>query len=139
MHLCVSFFMFIQISLFMFSSLVDGFANDISSAVEVALCKKIKELIVKLDSFLQSLPKEVPVSDVAAMNITILDDLELSNSSFLLRINGLLSPMDEVMLSTEYHRSGKTSFTCKKADKMVEFSVREDVLKSASSVYFEVS
>ncbi|KAK6149367.1 hypothetical protein DH2020_016892 [Rehmannia glutinosa] len=122
----------------LYQGLVDAFEGKISSAVEDAVPKKIKESIVKLDSLLQSLPKEVPVTNIAALNITFIDDPELSESSLDLEINGLLSAKDEFMLSSKYH-SLRDSFFCKEADKMVKFSFHEDVLKSASSVYFEAN
>ncbi|KAI3456871.1 hypothetical protein Pfo_013534 [Paulownia fortunei] len=123
----------------LYQGLVDAFEGKISSAVEDAVSKKIKESIVKLDSLLQSLPKEVPVTNIAALNVTFVDDPELSESSLDLEINGLFSAKDEVTLSSHYHRSLRASFSCKEADKMVKISLHEDVLQSASSVYFEAS
>ncbi|XP_022846038.1 putative BPI/LBP family protein At1g04970 isoform X2 [Olea europaea var. sylvestris] len=57
-----------------YQGLVDAFEGKIVSAVENAVSKKIKGGIVKLDSVLQSLPKEVPITNIASMNITFVDD-----------------------------------------------------------------
>ncbi|KAL0306317.1 UNVERIFIED_CONTAM: putative BPI/LBP family protein [Sesamum radiatum] len=122
-----------------FCKLVDAFESKISSAVEDAVSKKINESIVGLDSMLQSLPKEVPVTNIAALNVTFVDDPELSESSLDLEVNGLFSAKDAVVLSSHYHRSIRDSLSCKEADKMVKISLHEDVLKSASSVYFNAS
>ncbi|KAL0399172.1 UNVERIFIED_CONTAM: putative BPI/LBP family protein [Sesamum radiatum] len=119
----------------LYQGLVDAFESKISSAVEDAVSKKIKESIVGLDSMLQSLPKEVPVTNIAALNVTFVDDPELSESSLDLEVNGLFSAKDAVVLSSHYHRSIRDSLSCKEADKMVKISLHEDVLKSASSVY----
>ncbi|KAL0362878.1 UNVERIFIED_CONTAM: putative BPI/LBP family protein [Sesamum calycinum] len=123
----------------LYQGLVDAFESKISSAVEDAVSKKINESIVGLDSMLQSLPKEVPVTNIAALNVTFVDDPELSESSLDLEVNGLFSAKDAVVLSSHYHRSIRDSLSCKEADKMVKISLHEDVLKSASSVYFNAS
>ncbi|KAI3466458.1 hypothetical protein Pfo_023121 [Paulownia fortunei] len=123
----------------LYQGLVDAFEGKIGSAVEDAVSKKIKVAIVKLDSLLQSLPKEVSVTNIAALNVTFVDDPKLSESSLDLELDGLFSAKHEVALSSHYHRLLQASFSCKEADKMVKISLHEDVLKSASSVYFEAS
>lgn len=128
-----------QLTYFSVSRLIDAFEGKIASAVEDAVPTKLKDAIVKLDYLLQSLPKEVPVTDIAALNITFVDDPELSGSSLDLEINGLFSAKHENALSSHYHRLIQDSSSCKEEDKMVEISLHEDVLKSVSSVYFEVS
>lgn len=119
--------------------MVNAFQEKITSAVEDAVSKKIKEAIPNLDSLLQSLPKEVPVADIALLNVTIVDDPQLNESSLDLTINGLFSGKDEIAHSRQYHNALQASISCKEVDKMVKISLHEDVLKSASSVFFEVS
>ncbi|KAH6835642.1 hypothetical protein C2S53_007676 [Perilla frutescens var. hirtella] len=121
----------------LYQGLVDAFADKISSAVEDAVPQKIKDAILKLDSKLQSLPREVSVTSIAALNVTLVGDPLLSESSLDLEIDGLFSAKDETALSSLYHRTAEASASCRDADKMVTISLREDVLRSASSVYFE--
>ncbi|KAG8365115.1 hypothetical protein BUALT_Bualt18G0070800 [Buddleja alternifolia] len=123
----------------LYQGLVDTFEGKISSAVEDAVSKKIKDAIVKLDSQLQYIPKEIPVTNIAALNVTLVDDPKLSESSLDLEINGIFSAKDGVALSRHYHGSLQAPFSFKETDKMVEVSVHEDVLESASSVYFKAS
>lgn len=118
---------------------MDAFQDKISSAVEDAVPKKIKDAIVKLDSLLQSLPREVSVTSIAALNVTVVGDPLLSESSLDLEIDGLFSGKNETALPSLYHRIVQASDACQEADKMVKISLHEDVLRSASSVYFEVS
>lgn len=118
---------------------MDAFEDKISSAVEDAVPKKIKDAIVKLDNLLQSFPKEVPVTSIAALNVTLVGDPALNESSLNLEIDGLFSAKDEAALSSLNHGISQESSSCEEADKMVKFSLHEDVLVSASSVYFEVS
>lgn len=118
---------------------MDAFEDKISSAVEDAVPKKIKDAIVKLDSLLQSLPREVSVTSIAALNVTVVGDPLLSESSLDLAIDGLFSGKNETALPSLYHRIVQASAACKEADKMVKISFHKDVLRSASLVYFEVS
>lgn len=121
-----------------FFRLVDAFEGKIVSAVENAVSKKIKDGIVKLDSVLQSLPKEVPITNIASMNITFVDDPKLSESSLDVEIDGLLSAKDKIIVSNHYHKTLQASFSYREVDKMARISLHEDVLKSASAVYFKV-
>ncbi|GFQ00784.1 putative bpi/lbp family protein at1g04970 [Phtheirospermum japonicum] len=123
----------------LYQGLIDAFEGNIGSSVESAVSKKLKDAIVKLDSLLQSLPKEVPVTDIAALNVTLVNDPDYSESSLGLKIDGLISAKHEVAASNHYRRLLQASHSCEKADKMVKFSLHEDVLKSASSVYFVAS
>ncbi|KAG6387458.1 hypothetical protein SASPL_152648 [Salvia splendens] len=121
----------------LYQGLVDAFEDKISSAVEDAIPKKIKDAIVKLDNALQSFPKEVSVTSIAAVNITLVGDPALNELSLDLDIDGLFSAKDEATLSCPYHRIAQESGYCKEADKMLKISLHEDVFRSASSVYFE--
>ncbi|XP_073029954.1 LOW QUALITY PROTEIN: putative BPI/LBP family protein At1g04970 [Primulina eburnea] len=120
-----------------YQGLVDAFEDKISSAVEDAVSKKIKDAVAKLESSLLSLPKEIPVTDIAILNVTFIDDPVLSESSVELKINGLVSSKDGVELLNHYHKLSHDSVSCNLEDKMTKFSIHEDVIKSASSVYFE--
>lgn len=122
-----------------YQGLVDAFQDKISSAVEDAVPKKIKDAIVKLDSLLQSLPREVSVTSIAVLNVTVVGDPLLSESSLDLEIDGLFSGKNETSLPSLYHRIVQASAACQEADKMVKISLHEDVLRSASSVYFEAN
>uniref|UniRef100_A0A5B7BY55 Lipid-binding serum glycoprotein C-terminal domain-containing protein n=1 Tax=Davidia involucrata TaxID=16924 RepID=A0A5B7BY55_DAVIN len=121
----------------LYQGVVDAFGGKIGSSVEDAVSKKIKDGIVKLDSLLQSLPKEVAIDDIAALNVTFVNDLGLSNSSIDLEIDGLFTAMDEVVVSNHYHQNLQSSvYFCQGPAKMVGISLHESVLNSASFVYF---
>ncbi|XP_073055833.1 putative BPI/LBP family protein At1g04970 isoform X1 [Primulina eburnea] len=120
----------------LYQGLVDAFEGKISSSIENAISKKLKVGIVKINSILHSLPKEVSVAHIATLNVTFVDDPELCDSSLDLKINGLFSPKDKDELSSQYHRSLHSTLLFKTVDKMSRISLHEDVLKSASSVLF---
>lgn len=115
---------------------VEAFVGQIKSAVETTITKKLKEGFLKLDSFLQSFPREIPVDDVASLNVTFISDPVLCNSSIALEINGLFTPRDQsrnAKLDKEHFRT----LSCDDPSKMIGISIDEAVFNSASTLYFE--
>ncbi|KAM7504233.1 hypothetical protein LguiB_003137 [Lonicera macranthoides] len=123
----------------LYQGLVDAFEGKISSAVEDAISEKIRNAITNLDTLLQSLPKEILVHKFAALNISLVKDPVLSNSSVDLEIDGLFSVKNDVELSNDYHKVLQASVSCKNPDKMVGISLHENVLNSASLAYFNAN
>lgn len=109
------------------------------SEVEDAITKKIKQGIINLDSLLQSLPKQLQVNSVVALNVTFTDDPLLTNSSVELEINGLFNGADEISVSNYYSRRARNFLSCNGLANMVEISLHEKVFQSAALVYFHVS
>lgn len=139
---CYVKFIFIKLNggaSWLYQGLVDAFEGTIASAVEDTISKKITEGMMKIDSQLQSLPKEIPIAGVAQWNITFVNDPILSNSSVGFEINGLFTGKDKNVTSGHYLRNFQTSGSCKRADKMVGISIHEKVLNSASLVYFNAN
>ena len=77
--------------LLLYSREMDACEEKVASAVEDAISKKIREGTIKLDSLLQSLPKQVPVYDIAVLNVTFVDNPVLCNSSIEFGINSLVT------------------------------------------------
>lgn len=93
---------------------------------------------MKLDSLLQSLPKQITVEDIVVMNVTFAGNPVLSNSSIELEINGLFAATDD-LVSNIHLRELSEQDSCNPYDKMVEMSFHENVFNSLSSVLFDVS
>lgn len=119
----------------LYQGIVDAFQGSIGSAVENAISKKIKEEIVKLDSLLQSLPKQIPIDHVAALNATFVDSPVLSNSFIELEINGLFTATDDFAVPRNYDKGKKSSLFNNCPAKMIEISLHEDVFNTAGLVY----
>lgn len=111
--------------------LVDAFEGKIESTVEDNISKKIGEGVVKLDSSLGSLPREISLAHVAVLNVTFVGSPVLSSSSIEFKIDGLFSPSKKTIVSS-YNR-GDTE------DSSNGISRRENILDSASRVPFIVS
>ncbi|KAL5729775.1 hypothetical protein ACHQM5_002676 [Ranunculus cassubicifolius] len=123
-----------------YQGLVNAFEEQIIAAVESSISKKIREGILKLDSLLQTLPKEIPVDDIASLNATFVNDPSLGNSSIGIEIDGLFAKRNELpkefpALNYDQEKS-KPLATCKGSSKMIGISLNEAVFSSASVVYF---
>ncbi|XP_077211135.1 lipid-binding serum glycoprotein family protein isoform X2 [Tasmannia lanceolata] len=120
-----------------YQGLVDAFEGQIRSAVEKAITGKIKQGILKLDTFLQSLPKQIPVDDIAALNVTFVNDPLLHNSSLEFEINGLFTSEYQAGVPIYYLENSHPSTFCKGPLKMLGTSLDEAVFNSASNIYFK--
>ncbi len=119
--------------------MVNAFEEQIGSAVESAITKKLNEGILKLDSFLQALPKEIPVDDNASLNVTFVNDPLLSNSSIEFEINGLFTGRKRDPVPRYHHENSQTLVFCPDSSKMLGIALDEAVFNSASSLYYNVS
>ncbi|KAG8642117.1 hypothetical protein MANES_12G056200v8 [Manihot esculenta] len=121
----------------LYQGMLDAFEEQIGAAVENAITKKLREGILKLDSFLQSLPKEVPVDDNASLNVTFVKDPLLSNSSIGFDINGLFTARKKFLVPMNKYQSSQPSVFCKDSSKMLGISLDEAVFNSASALYYD--
>ncbi|XP_057978017.1 putative BPI/LBP family protein At1g04970 [Malania oleifera] len=120
----------------LYQGVVDAFGGQIGSSVEEAVSQKIREGVLKLDSQLQNLPKEIRVDKIAILNITLVKDPVLSNYSIGFEINGLFTAIGEVSSFYYYHEKSLASDYCKGLAKMVGISLHQSVINSASVVCF---
>lgn len=117
---------------------MDGFQDHITSSVESAITQKITEGAEKLDSLLQSLPKEVNLDDVAFMNVTFMKDPLFKSSSVDFYINGLFVSSERAHVNKACQVSVEDSVFLSDASKMLWISLDEAVFNSASDVLFQV-
>lgn len=119
--------------------MVDAFEGQISSAVENAITKKLEEGIVKLNSVLQGLPKEIPVDDNASMNVTFVDGPLLTNMSIGFGINGLFTERGKDSTPRYNSWNFQLPVFCRDPAKMLGISLDEAVFKSGAALYYDVS
>ncbi|KAH0992227.1 hypothetical protein GBA52_003710 [Prunus armeniaca] len=120
----------------LYKGLVDSFDGQIVSAVEDNISKKIKEGIMKLDSLLQSLPKQISLDDIAALNVTFVGNPVLSNSSIEFQINGLFMAPNDDFASNLYNKGALDLVPFNAPAKMVEIPLHENAFSSVSLVFF---
>ncbi|WJX31628.1 hypothetical protein P8452_20038 [Trifolium repens] len=120
----------------LYQVLIDAFQENIASSVEEGISDKIKEGIAKLDNSLQTLPKQIALDKTAALNVSFVGNPVLTNSSLAIAINGLFTRTTEVLVPQNYKKGFEVSSACGGLPKMIKVSIHENVLKSASLVYF---
>ncbi|KAH0987526.1 hypothetical protein GBA52_014703 [Prunus armeniaca] len=116
--------------------LVDAFEGQIVFAVEDNISKKIREGIMKLDSLLQSLPKQIALDDIAALNVTFVGNPVFNNSSIEFQINGLFMAPNDDFASSLYNKDSLDPVPFNAPAKMVEILLHENVFSSVSLVFF---
>ncbi|XP_017428079.2 putative BPI/LBP family protein At1g04970 isoform X1 [Vigna angularis] len=122
----------------LYQGVVDAFEEKIGSAVENAITKKLTKGISRLDSYLESLPKEVPVDDHTSLNVTFVNDVLLSDSSVGFETNGLFIERNpSVPILDLYHNNLKLPILCTNSSKMVGITLDEAVFNSASALYYD--
>ncbi|KAI7744632.1 hypothetical protein M8C21_001241 [Ambrosia artemisiifolia] len=120
----------------LYQGIVDFFEDDIISAIEDTITNKVTEAVKKLDSKFQSFSKEITFGDVATLNVTITDGPIISSDSVVIGIDGLFTQIDSEVTSGSYGKKLLSTSSCNSAENMVAISVHENVLNSASVVYF---
>ncbi|CAB4308480.1 unnamed protein product [Prunus armeniaca] len=119
--------------------LVDAFEGQIVFAVEDNISKKIIEGIMKLDSLLQSLPKQIALDDIAALNVTFVGNPVFNNSSIEFQINGLFMAPNDDFASSLYNKDSLNPVPFNAPAKMVEILLHENVFSSVSLVFFNAN
>ncbi|KAG2611075.1 putative BPI/LBP family protein At1g04970 [Panicum virgatum] len=119
-----------------YQGFINAFEDHIKAAVEKAIPENIIEGAGKLDSFLQGLPRTVSLDDVAALNMTFVNDPHYGNSSIEFDINGLITSA-VAKTTNNLQKHPHLSLSCGGASKMLSLSLDEDVFNSALDVYFK--
>ncbi|TKY56956.1 putative BPI/LBP family protein [Spatholobus suberectus] len=122
----------------LYQGIVDAFEGQIGSTVENAITKKLTKGISRLDSYLKSLPKEVPVDDHTSMNVTFVNDVLLSDSSVGFETNGLfIERNDSLPILDICHKNSKLPILCTNSSKMLGITLDEAVFNSASALFYD--
>ncbi|KAL9316175.1 hypothetical protein ACSQ67_017176 [Phaseolus vulgaris] len=122
----------------LYQGIVDAFEEKIGSAVENAITKKLTKGISRLDSYLKSLPKEVPVDDHTSLNVTFVNDVLLSDSSVGFETNGLFIERNPSLPILDlYNKILKLPILCTNSSKMMGITLDEAVFNSASALYYD--
>ncbi|KAK8963064.1 putative BPI/LBP family protein [Platanthera guangdongensis] len=124
----------------LYQGFVIAFENRIRSTMENSIMKKIRDGTGKLDSLLQALPKQIDVGDIAAFNVTFVDDPVVKNSSIEFDVDGLFVPSPKALVGNYLQKQSHSSISsvyCGDSFNMLGISVEEAVFDSASLVLLE--
>ncbi|KAI9082372.1 hypothetical protein K1719_035795 [Acacia pycnantha] len=119
----------------LYQGMVNAFEGQIGSRVDNAITKKLKDGISRLDSFFQKLPKEISVNNNASLNVTLVGDPLLSDSSIGFGVNGLFTGRN-VDVPKYWLKNPKLSVSCTNSSKMLGIALDEAVFNSASSLFY---
>lgn len=121
----------------LYQGFVEVFEKKIRSAIEDAITKQIQNIITDLNPLLQTIPKEIQVDKISSINVTLVNDPILDSSSIGVSINGLLSATNRTTGFDPRMPNIQSISTCtRRPAKMAGIAIHENVLNSASSVYF---
>ncbi|KAJ0245062.1 putative BPI/LBP family protein [Hirschfeldia incana] len=119
-----------------YQGMVNAFKDQIGASVESTISNKLTEGVSDLDSFLQSLPKEIPVDEKAALNVTFTSDPVLRDSSITFEIDGLFTKTEMNQVLKSSLRKTVPSAICPENSKMLGISLDEAVFNSAAALYY---
>ncbi|KAK4279171.1 hypothetical protein QN277_016919 [Acacia crassicarpa] len=119
----------------LYQGMVDAFEGQIGSRVDNAITKKLEDGISRLDSFFQKLPKEISVNNDTSLNVTLVGDPLLSDSSIGFGVNGLFTGRN-VDVPKYWLKNPKLSVSCTNSSKMLGIALDEAVFNSASSLFY---
>ncbi|KAH9299386.1 hypothetical protein KI387_031068, partial [Taxus chinensis] len=118
-----------------YQGFVDAFEGEIRAAVEKAVTSKIKEGILKLDSLLQNLPKEIGIDSTIALNFTVMEAPDVGPKSISIGVEGLFVAMTPPVVRFHQLSDLQSGIACSGPSKMLEISLSEAVFNSAAEVY----
>ncbi|WCJ37435.1 lipid-binding serum glycoprotein family protein [Euphorbia peplus] len=116
----------------LFRRMIHSFQRDIGISVQNAISKKFREQILKLNSFLKDVPKEIPIDEISSLNVTL-----LGSNSYIFDINGLLISRNRLRVPPTNFRNTQPSVFSTKEPKSLGILIHEDVLNSASALYYD--
>ncbi|KAJ0643942.1 putative bactericidal permeability-increasing protein, alpha/beta domain superfamily [Helianthus annuus] len=126
----------------LYQGFLDAFKDEIVSTVEKSITKTLNDEISKLENALQSLPKQISVDNVAALNVTFVNNPFLSDRSLGFEINGLFienkTDTHSYINSVNVRDGLQPPVHCSDPSKMIGIALDETVFKSAFALYYNV-
>lgn len=117
---------------------VYAFDAQIRAAIEAAISKQIIISAEKLDNYLQSVPRNLPIDDASAIDVTVVGD-PLVNPTFLsVGVEGEFTSLLKPVNFTLPDHGLEPGLFCSDSTKMVTIALCDYVINSATAVYYEV-
>jgi hypothetical protein len=116
---------------------VYAFDAQIRAAIEAAISKQIIISAEKLDNYLQSVPRNLPIDDASAIDVTVVGD-PLVNPTFLsVGVEGEFTSLLKPINFTLPDHGLEPGLFCSDSTKMVTIALCDYVINSATAVYYE--
>lgn len=120
----------------LYQVMVNAFENKIKSSIEEAISKKIAEVIFQVDSEMQNLPKKIQIHSLATLNVTVVNDIVLSDTFIGFEINGLFTAADKMSPFKYDPKKSQPFVSCGKPAKMIGLLLHQNVINSALVTFF---
>ena len=121
-----------------FNRFVYAFDEEIRAAIEAAISKRIIASADELDEYLQALPRNLPIDDVSAVDVTIVEDPMVSPAFLSVGVKGEFSSLEKSVNFTFPDHGLEPGLFCSDSTKMVTIALMDYVINSATDVYYEV-
>lgn len=115
-----------------------AFDEEIRAAIETAISNKIVASAEQLDNYLQGLPRNLPIDDVSAIDVTIVGDPLVSPTFLSVGVKGEFTSLLKPINFTDPDHGLEPGLFCSDSTKMVTIALCDYVINSATTVYFEV-
>jgi hypothetical protein len=117
---------------------VYAFDDEIRAAVEGAITSAIISGARKLDTFLLGLPRSLPIDDISAVDVTVVEDPFVSPTFLSAGVKGEFISLKKPTVPLQPDHSLPPGIFCSESAKMITIAVCDYVINSAAKVYFEV-
>ena len=117
---------------------MNAFDEEIRAVIEVTISNKILVSAEQLDNYLQGLPRFLPIDDVSAIDVTIVEDPVVSPTYLSVGVMGEFTSLGNASNFTFPDHGLQPGMFCSDSKKMVTIALCDYVINSAAAVYYEV-
>ena len=120
------------------SRFVNAFDEEIRAVIEAAISKRVLISAEQLDNYLEALPRFLPIDDVSAIDVTIVQDPLVSPTFLSVGVRGEFTSLGNSSNFTFPDHGLQPGLFCSDSSKMVTIALCDYVINSAANVYYEV-
>ncbi|KAG0582311.1 hypothetical protein KC19_3G050700 [Ceratodon purpureus] len=116
---------------------VNAFDEEIRAVIEAAISKRVLISAEQLDNYLEALPRFLPIDDVSAIDVTIVQDPLVSPTFLSVGVRGEFTSLGNSSNFTFPDHGLQPGLFCSDSSKMVTIALCDYVINSAANVYYE--
>ncbi|KAH8953031.1 hypothetical protein BDL97_08G003200 [Sphagnum fallax] len=116
---------------------VYAFDHKIRVAIELAISSTIVSGATKLDTFLLKLPRHLPIDDISAIDVTVVEDPFVSPTFLSVGAKGEFVSVKKSTVPPQADHSLTPGLFCSESMKMITIALCDYVINSAAKVYYE--
>ncbi len=131
-------FCFSPVALAIWTRFVYAFDHKIRVAIESAISSTIVSGAAKLDTFLLKLPRHLPIDDISAIDVTVVEDPFVSPTFLSVGAKGEFVSVKKSIVPPQADHSLTPGLFCSESMKMITIALCDYVINSAAKVYYEV-